>query len=67
MLNVEVRHHKPYKVNGVFVADILDSYRLWPHWWEGNPPRDYFKVQVDEKTLDIYVDTNGWTIARIED
>jgi hypothetical protein len=67
MLRVEVKNQTPHKVNNVFVSEIIDTWRLWPRWWEGNPPRDYFKVQVAERTMDIYQDANGWTLAKVED
>jgi hypothetical protein len=67
MLNVETKQQKPYKVNGVFVVNVIDSWRLWLRWWEGYTPRDYYKLQVAEKTMDIYQDGDGWKLAKIED
>jgi hypothetical protein len=67
MLRVETKNQAPYKVNNVFVSAVIDSWRLWPRWWEGYSPRDYFKVQVAERTMDIYQDAEGWKIAKVED
>jgi hypothetical protein len=63
-MNVVEKDDKPYKVNGLFVVDILDSYSLNPMWWEGVPERHYFTLEVGEKVIDIYKDIKGWHSAK---
>jgi hypothetical protein len=66
-ITVEVKDRKPYRVEGVFVSHVIDRWRLWQLWWEGLPPRNYFKVQVAERVLDIFFDGSSWKLAKIED
>ena len=54
-------------VNGVAVSSVVDSYRAWPRWWEGQAPRDYFVVQVDEKVLEIYRSGGDWFYSKTLD
>ena len=48
-LNVEVQDHLPHSVNGRGVSHLIDRYRLWPRWWEGYRPRDYYLLETEGK------------------
>jgi hypothetical protein len=64
MLEVELRNNRPYKVRGYLVSDVIDSYRIWPRWWEGYQPREYFKLEVEGVMMDIYYSDDGWYASR---
>jgi hypothetical protein len=64
MLEVEIKNNRPYKVRGCLVSDVIDSYRIWPRWWEGYQPREYFKLEVEGVMMDIYYSADGWYASR---
>ena len=66
-LNVEVQDGLPRSVNGRVVSHLVDRYRLWPRWWEGYTPRDYYLLELDNKTLELYLCDGSWTLARTLD
>ena len=53
-IQVEEKDGKPHKVQGRLVSHIIDGYRVWPNWWEGYRPRNYWVLQVEEKVMEIY-------------
>ena len=57
----------PVRVGEQRITHILDSYRVWPSWWEGQPPRDYYLVQIQEKTVEIYRTLEGWFYSKTLD
>lgn len=36
------------------VTDVLDTWRAWPAWWEGQRPRDYLLVATVGPTVELY-------------
>lgn len=63
-MTVVEKDGKPYRVNDLFVVDILDHYNLSPKWWEDVPERDYFLLEVGERVIEIYKDSRGWHSAK---
>ena len=64
---VEMQDGLPYRVKGSRVSHLIDSYRLWPNWWEGYAPRDYWLFEVEAKTLEVYSCGGQWFLARTLD
>jgi len=58
---------KPKTVNGQAVWQIIDEYRIWPNWWEGYLPRDYYLLDTGNKTIEIYQTAVGWFWNKIYD
>ena len=50
----------PVKVQGRPVGVVIDGYRICPNWWEGHKPRNYWLIEVEDKTLEIYQTKDGW-------
>ena len=59
-VSVEVQNGLPYRVNGVTCSSLVDAYRLWPNWWEGYAPRDYYLLTLETRTLLIYRSKESW-------
>ena len=66
-LEVETQNGLPRRVNGCRVSYLVDAYRLWPRWWEGHKPRDYFLLEVEAKTLEVYLCEGHWSLSRTLD
>ncbi len=66
-LTVKLEENKPKTVNGRQVLQIIDEYRIWPNWWEGYSPRNYFLLDIDNKTMTIYQSDGEWFLAKVSD
>ncbi len=66
-LKVDLVVGKPRRVNGERVSHLVDAYRFWPNWWEGQSPRDYFVLEVEVRTIEIYRSEDGWFFSRVLD
>lgn len=46
---------------------VIDRFRLWPNWWEGEAPRDYYLIDFGDRTLLLYQTFEGWFYAKTLD
>lgn len=54
-------------MNGQVVSYLVDAYRLWPNWWEGYAPRDYWLLETGAKTLLVYFSEGIWLHTHTQD
>lgn len=66
-LDVKVHHGLPAWIGQQPISFVLDHYRVCPNWWEGYFPRDYYLVEVGEKTLCIYQAGESWFLDSVAD
>ncbi len=66
-LKVEFSGGQPQRVNGERVSHLIDAYRFWPNWWEGKTPRDYFVLEVEVRTIEVYKSEGRWFFSRVLD
>ena len=67
VIEVSLNNGKPSSVNGQQVSQILDIYRIWPNWWEGYGIRNYYLLEIGEKSLEIYQVEGHWYLVRTLD
>lgn len=50
------------------VRRTLDFWRYSGRWWLGEPPRDYFLLELsDGHVIEIYRAAERWTLSRVAD
>ena len=62
----------PSGLNGprkpVGVRRVLDFWRDGGGWWRGEPPRDYYLLEVETGTvLEVYRAGETWVLSRVAD
>ncbi len=62
----------PSKLEGprqpVNVRRILDAWRYGGRWWVGEPPRDYYLLELETGHIfEVYRCAEHWTLSRIAD
>ena len=51
-------------MNGRSVSHLIDRYRLWPRWWEGYTPRDYYLLEDNTERLQLVISPDLWQEQR---
>ncbi len=47
------------------VRRILDRWRYGGRWWRGEPPRDYFLLELEGgRLLEVYQEAGRWVASR---
>lgn len=50
------------------VVRILDFWRYGGRWWVGEPPRNYFLLELsDGNIVEVYQAAKHWTLSRVAD
>lgn len=50
------------------VRRVLDAWRYGGRWWVGEPPRDYYLLELETgHVFEVYRAGDTWTLSRIAD
>ncbi len=62
----------PSGLNGpqkpIAVRQILDFWRYGGRWWLDEPPRDYYRLELETgHIVEVYHAADQWVLARVSD